>query len=315
MKSELRKDYLEDKYVIIAPARGKRPHELVAAAGSRQQAAGSKQQAARWACHLCPGQIDRERPLLTVGGRKKWSVKVVANKFPAVSTASSGAYGRQEIVIETPDHRLGLENLPATQIAQVLGAYTVRTEQIMKDPRIQYILIFKNSGERAGATLSHAHSQIFATALVPPHLKDKAERAQAYRARTGRCAYCDIIARERKGARLIFENRDLVVFTPYASVWSYEVWLLPKRHIDNITKLSAPEQRAWAAALKRLLGRVRRLGLPYNYYFHQVVRNQDEHLYLKLIPRASVLGPVELGTGLAINSVPPEEAARFYRGR
>lgn len=308
MPSEIRKDYIEEKYVIIAPDRGKRPHDVVDESGIRNQEAGGT-------CHFCPQQLDREKCLLEVGTHGRWRIKVIPNRFPIVSADNPKAYGRHEVVVETQEHERGLEDLPATHIAKLLEVYADRTRAMMDDNRIAYILIFKNSGERAGASIIHAHSQILATDFVPPHLLEKAQRVQAYRLRTGRCVFCDIMNRERKSPRAVYEDHEVVAFTPYASQYGYEVWILPKRHVDNITNLSTAERAAWSAVLKRLLTMVGRLQLPYNYYFHQVVRNEDEHLYMKIVPRTSVVGPVELGIGIAVNTVSPEAAARLYRGR
>lgn len=288
MKSEIRKDYIQDKYVIIAPRRGARPHEL--------------HDIKR--CVFCPSKTKNAA----------WDVKVIPNKYPAVTLGNPKAYGTQEIVIETPRHNVHLEDMDVPDIARVLEVYAERTKAISEISKIEYILIFKNSGGRAGATLGHAHSQIFATQFLPPHLMDKSQQAQAYKLRTGRCVYCDVIARERKGPRLVSDDGLTVAFTPYASMHNYEIWILPRRHVDNITELTEPERLSWAAHQKRLLGKISTLKLSYNYYFHQVVNDEDQHLYMKITPRGSVWAGVEIGSGLIINPVSPEEAAKYYRG-
>lgn len=307
MLSEIRKDYIEEKYVIIAPDRGKRPFDVAHRVPGGRRSTGD--------CHFCPRQLDREKCLLEVGPHGRWRIKVIPNRFPIVSPDNPKAYGHHEVVIETPDHKRNLEDLPATHLTKLLDVYADRTKACMEDSRIEYILIFKNSGERAGASITHAHSQILGTDFVPPHLFEKAQRLQAYRLRTGRCEYCDILRRELASPRKVYADKHIVAFAPFASQYGYEVWVLPRRHVDNITNLSAAERAAWARALKRLLQKVNRLGLPYNYYFHQVVRNEDEHLYMKIVPRISVVGPVELGIGIAVNMIRPEDAARYYQTR
>ncbi|KKU73551.1 MAG: Galactose-1-phosphate uridylyltransferase [Parcubacteria group bacterium GW2011_GWA2_47_26] len=301
-RSELRKDYIQDKYVIIAPRRGKRPQKMET---------GPKTTIPP--CRLCPGQIDKEPFLLEVWGKKEWLIKVVANKFPAVSLDNSKAYGTQEVVIETPEHGKHLEELSDDQVAKLFWVYAGRTKTISENKKIEYILIFKNSGGPAGASLQHAHSQIFATHFLPPNLFDKSQKVQSYKLRTGRCVYCDVLQKEKRGARFIWDDNNVIAFAPYASLHNYEVWILPKRHLDNITNLTEAERFSWAKILRHVLKKIVALNLPYNFYFHQVIHDEDQHLYMKITPRGSVWAGVEIGSGLIINPVSPEEAAEYYR--
>lgn len=303
MKSEIRKDYIQEKYVIIAPRRGKRPHdfhkEIVEPVNE--------------SCVFCRGAIHPKEILATDGPKKKWNIAVVANKYPAVSIHNPKAYGRQEVIIETPDPAKQLEELPLKHIEKLLEIYAKRTKDISRDKKIQYILIFKNNGGHAGASLRHSHSQIFATEFLPPHLIDKSQKAQEYTLKHNSCVYCDVITKERKGPRLVWENHRVIAFTPYASIHNYEIWIMPKRHIDNVTDLDAIERAEFAKLLKSILRAIGTLGLPYNYYFHQVINDEDQHLYLKITPRGSVWAGVEIGSGLIINPVSPEDAAKFFR--
>ncbi len=303
--SEIRKDYIQDKYVIIAPRRGARPHEFKKSAPH----AHPEQKV----CHFCPENLDRETYLLEVGGNHKWLIKVVPNKFPAVALENPKAYGVQEVVVETPKHGQHLEDLPENHLAKLLSVYAARTQAISEDKKIEYILIFKNEGGPAGASIHHAHSQIFATKFLPPHLFDKSQKMQAYKIRTGHCVYCDVIAKERQSPRLVYEDKQVLAFTPYASMHNYEIWILPKRHLDNVTLLTEKERLSWAKILKRVLRKIAALGLPYNFYFHQVIHDEDQHLYMKITPRGSIWAGVEIGSGLIINPISPGEAAKYYR--
>ncbi|MCH8275333.1 MAG: S-layer homology domain-containing protein [Armatimonadetes bacterium] len=89
--------------------------------------------------------------------------------------------------------------------------------------------------------------------------------------------------------------------------------VLPRRHLDNVTQLTHAEHIAWAKILKKILKKIGKLGLPYNYYFHQVINDEDQHFYMKIIPRGSVWAGVEIGSGVIINPIPPEEAAIYYK--
>ncbi len=304
---EIRKDYIQDKYVIIAPVRGKRPHNI--------ERPEQKKPAKAKDCFFCPSKVDKVKDHLTIyrPDKKSWYVKVIPNKFPAVSHGHPKAYGIQDVVIETPDHQPELEDLSVDHLAKILEAYSIRTHEISKDNKIEYILIFKNNGGKAGASIEHAHSQIFATQFLPPHLMDKSQKQQEYKIKNRHCIYCDVINKERNGPRWIFENGHVVCFTPYASMHHYEVWIMPKRHLDNITQLTDEERLSFAKILKHIIKKIGSLGLPYNFYFHQVINDTDQHLYLKIKPRGNIWAGVEIGSGLIINPVLPEEAAEFYR--
>lgn len=306
-KSELRKDLIVDKYVIIAPRRGQRPHDVK----TRQESASSS-----YPCGFCPVNIDRVKDLAHIGPRlKNWKIKVVKNIYPAVSLDNPRAYGVQEVLIETPDHHTPLDELPIEHIAALLRMYADRTKAISTNKKIEYIMTFKNSGGTAGASLQHSHSQIFATNFIPPHLLHRSQKAQEHRMRTGRCAYCDMIKIEEKSPRLVYKDKLVTVFCPYASENNYEVWVMPRRHIDNITLFTPKERLAMAKYLQRCLAKISELQLPYNYYFHQVVNDDDQHVYIRIRPRGSVWAGVEIGSGVIINPIPPEKAALYYKKR
>ncbi len=305
MNSEIRKDYIQDKYVIIAPHRNKRPRDIVKPVITNSAESQKK-------CVFCPEGVFKNLIKDRMGPLKKWEILVLKNPFPAVTLDNPKAYGIQEVIIDTPDHIKELEDLSIDQVSKVLEMYAKRTKIISKNKKIEYILIFKNNGGRAGASLQHTHSQIFATAFLPPHLFDKSQKIQEYKLKNGTCIYCDIIKKEKNGSRFVWEDKNVIAFTPYASMYNYEIWILPKRHLDNITCLNQAERKSWAKILKMILEKIGILGLPYNYYFHQVIHDKDQHLYMKIVPRGSVWAGVEIGSGIVINPISPEQAAKFY---
>lgn len=306
-RSEIRKDYIQEKYVLVSPRRSNRPNQF---GGGGEDCPLIKPADSP----LSPHNINQEKPLDMVGPKRNWRIYVVPNKFPAVSLDNPRAYGAHELVIETPNPNIHIEDLPTKHVAEILDVYARRTLALSKNPRIKYVLIFKNSGGRAGASLCHAHSQIFATEFVPPTLLDKSARVQAHRAKYSDCIYCDVVKKERLSKRFIWEDQNIVAFCPYASMHNYEVWILPKRHRDNITQLNHSERLSWAHIMRKVLFAINhKLLLPYNYYFHQLVDDVDQHFYMKIIPRGSSWAGVEIGSGLIINPIPPEDAAKFYR--
>lgn len=300
--SEIRKDYIQEKYVIIAPKRAKRPHETGEAELKK----------AKKVCPFCQENLEKANKLLSLSSEED-QIVVIPNKFPAVAIDNPKAYGTQEVVVETNDHAKDLEEHSAEHIANLLEAYSKRTEEISKDEKIDYILIFKNSGKPAGASLLHPHSQIFATKFLPPHLFDKSQKIQEYKLKYGTCVYCDTITKERKSTRFVWEDKHIIAFCPYASIHNYEIWIIPKRHLDNVTCLNREEELSFARILKHILKKIKKLGLPYNYYFHQVIHDEDQHLYMKVVPRGSTWAGIEIGSGVVINPITPESAAEYYR--
>lgn len=300
MKAEIRKDYIQEKYVIIASRRKKRPQE-------------TKNPNSLKKCVFCPKGIEKKLIIRKPLQKEKYKIFVIKNKYPAVDLNNPKAYGKQEVVIETDDHQKQLEDYSVSHIAYLFKIYAERTKEILKNKKIEYILIFKNTGGRAGASLKHSHSQIFATSFLPPHLLDKSQKTQEYKLKYGSCCYCDVIKKERKSPRFVYEDKNAIAFTPWASIHNYEVWILPKRHIDNITGLNQQERISFAKILKKISQKLKKIQFSYNFYFHQVVHDEDQHLYLKITPRGSVWAGVEIGSGVVINPISPEEAAKFYR--
>lgn len=303
MKSEIRKAYLLNKYVIITPGRAKRPRDI------KEQTVIKRTSD----CPFCPEKIDKNNIVDKTEKGGKWQVLSINNIYPAVSLDNEKAFGRQEVVIESRRHSKELADLDEEQIEQVLRMYAKRTEAISRNEKIDYILCFKNQGSKAGASVVHAHSQIFATHILPPDIHKELGLAQDYEVKHNVCPYCDIVKKEIKSERNIYDDRYIAAFTPYASEYHYEAWIFTKRHLDNITKLNDNEFRSFTRAYKKILVKLQALDLSFNCFLHQVISNRNQHLYMKIQPRDSVWAGVELGSGLVINSISPEMAAKYYR--
>lgn len=304
-KSEIRKDYFLDQHVIITPSRSKRPIDV-----KQEKIAKTSPN-----CPFCIDNLDKTNIVDRINKvkSKKWQVVSINNIFPAVTLNNKKACGKQEVIIDTPDHGLDLADLSEKQISIVLEMYKKRTEILSKNKKLNYVLCFKNHGIKAGASLKHSHSQIFASNLVPKELKEEAELAENYKIKHNSCVYCDILNKEVKSKRVIFENKHIACFSPYASKYHYEAWIFPKRHLDNITLLNKVELKSFAKALKMITKKLQALNLDYNFFLHNVISNDKQHFYIKIQPRDSIWAGVELGSGLVINSIPPEEAAKYYR--
>ncbi|MCD6471145.1 DUF4931 domain-containing protein [bacterium] len=307
MKSEIRKDYFLNRYTIFAPARQKRPKEKEI----------EEEEERKDRCVFCPGGKGLEKKYLIkkYGPKKPWSIAVIKNKYPIVTLDNKNAYGEHEIVIETPIHEKRLYQFSIEEIINLIKVYRERTKEISKIKDINYILIFKNEGVKSGASLVHSHSQIFSSKIIPPDVQKEWQTAHQYEEKHGVCPYCEIIKREEKSERRVFVDKDIVAFCPYASRFHYEVWIFPRRHIDNVVQLNNKEIRSMAKVLKLVLSKLNALGLGYNFFLDQLITDKNQHFYLKIQPRATIWGGVELGSGLIVNTIFPEIAAKFYRSK
>jgi len=303
IKSEIRKAYLLNKYVIITPGRAKRPRDVKEETIIKRSSE----------CPFCPENINDENITDQIKINGKWRVLSIKNIFPAVTLDNDKAYGTQEVIIENRDHSKEMSDLNERQIKNVLKMYAKRTKEISKNEKIDYVLCFKNQGSKAGASIIHAHSQIFASHILPPDVHEELGLATSYKIEKHSCPYCDIIKKEMNSPRKIWENKFACAIAPYASEYHYEAWIFTKRHIDNITNCNEQELDSLAAALKKILVKLKKLDLSFNFYMHQVISDKNQHFYIKIQPRDSVWAGVELGSGLVINSVPPEVASEYYR--
>ncbi len=331
---ELRKDPVIGRWVIIATERGKRPSDF-----SVDMEAMDKK-----GCPFCEGSEDKTPPEIYAlrspqshPNGKGWEVRVVPNKFPALriegelDKAGVGMYdrmngiGAHEVIIETPMHGKKIESLAIDNMGHVFEAYKIRMLDLMNDQRFRYIIVFKNEGLAAGATLSHSHSQLIATPVTPKRVKEELEGAKEYFQYKDRCVYCDIIREETKQkSRVVYENKDFISFCPFASRFPFEICILPKRHSPDYHTIQPNEVTSLADVLKVTLNKLSKaLNKPqYNYIVHTgpvrrarqgywTTIDQDYHWHIEIMPRLTKVAGFEWGTGFYINPTIPEEAAKF----
>ncbi|MBL7054097.1 DUF4931 domain-containing protein [Patescibacteria group bacterium] len=307
MKAEIRKDYFLDKHVIITPQRSSRPRSTTSKTIFLKKKA----------CPFCPSKIEKDlikkKYIFDNKNTKQWDIMVLKNKYPIVEISNPKAYGESEIIIETPIHKKELAQLELKQIKNLLEVYKDRISTLSKIPNIDYILVFKNKGGKAGASLVHAHSQVFASSLLPEDLKQEYIAILKYKQEHNSCPYCDIIIKEENSPRKIYSDKHVVAIAPYASRYHYESWIFPRRHIDNLNKLSKEEINSFSFVLKNILEKLYDIEVSYNFFLHQVISNKDQHFYLKIQPRESVWAGIELGSGIVVNSLSPEKAAKYLK--
>ncbi len=327
---ELRRDPVIGRWVIVAQERGKRPSDFATGEPLRPRATF---------CPFCPGsefatphEILSHRPPGTAPNHPGWSVRVVPNKFPALriegqlDRAGEGLYdkmngvGAHEVIIEAARHDATLASLSPAEVEGVLLAYRERIVDLKRDGRLRYIIIFKNQGAAAGASLEHPHSQLIALPIVPRNAQAELDGARAHYAAKERCIYCDILREEKRdGRRIAYENERFVVFCPYASNRAFETWIVPKAHESNFEDMPLASLPHLADALRTTLRKLDRAleNPPYNFMLHSNPLREPAspayHWHLELVPTLAGVAGFEWGTGFFINPTPPEEAAEFLR--
>ncbi|MBI5123969.1 MAG: galactose-1-phosphate uridylyltransferase [Candidatus Omnitrophica bacterium] len=286
-------------------------------------------------CPFCWGK-EKETPPEILVNRKygppnspNWTLRVVSNKFPALRIEGDlnkegigvfdmmNGIGAHEVIIETPDHFKDTADLTYQEAEEVIWAYMARSIDLRRDKRFKYILIFKNYGKIAGASLEHCHSQLIALPIVPKRVHEELEGAAAYYNYKERCVFCDLIREEQdERERVIYEDERVIGFCPYVSRFPYEIWIMPKKHMSDLTILDRDTVPSVAKALRDCLLRVKKyLGDPaYNFIVHTSPINgherEDYHWHIEIMPKLVKVAGFEWGSGFYINPVPPDMAAK-----
>lgn len=335
--NELRKDYLLDRWVVIAAQRKKRPKDYSEKFRGEGAAA---------ACPFCPGNEHMTPPasliyLIMNGELKKsrdenesrcrnWIVRCIPNLYPAftppleessqIETSLNGifisakAIGHHEVVIESPNHDEHPSSARLEQLIHVINALKDRVGYFIQKSYVKYVSIFRNYGADAGASLSHAHSQIIAAPIIPKTPKEESYASGKYYAENGKCIFCEIIGKEMGSERFIWGNNNFIVFSPWASINPFEFWIFPKRHQSTILDITTDEVKSLAEALRVSLGGLKRLlnDPSYNLGFH-MIPERHYHWHIEVYPCLSTWAGFEKSTGAYINIVSPEEAAESLR--
>jgi UDPglucose--hexose-1-phosphate uridylyltransferase len=338
--SELRRDGLSGHWVMIAPGRAERPNNFKFGRLAR----------ARASCPFCEGrenetppEIEALRKAGSVPDGGGWRVRVIPNKFPALTFPAEGlasepsirrgigeseaGVGVHEVVVDSPDHDREWADLPVGQIRNILGTFRRRLRAIASRPGIRYIQVFKNKGAEAGASIRHPHTQILALPIVPRQIRDEITALRRHRRTDGRCYFCRLIEEEGAGPRMISLDRDFVVLAPFASRFPYEAHILPRRHSPHFAETTDKELAALARTMKSVFRHLR--SSASDPAFHLILRqapsprpdrsgasrpDADAHWRFEILPVLSAIAGFEWGTGCFINPVAPERAAAALRG-
>jgi len=325
---QLRKDPVVDRWVIIASERARRLR-LVQEPETRETDS----------CPFCPGnegatppEIAAFRPGDSASNSAGWRIRVVPNKYPALQVegdlgkAGDGIYdimngvGAHEVIIESPEHNDRAEALDEKQYGEILWMYRERSLDLKQDDRFRYILIFKNRGRVAGASLSHPHSQLIATPVVPKRVMEEIRGARSYFRLKERCVFCDIVREEiNYGGRTVVVSDGFVAFAPFAPRFPFEIWLTARKHGSAFERITRAEVEELAHVLRETLRRLSKALAepPYNYMLHtspcRESDNEYYHWHIEITPRILEVAGFEWGTGFYVNPTAPEDAASYLR--
>ncbi len=327
---ELRKDPVIGRWVIISTERAERPNDFKIQLVER---------AKNNFCPFCPGheastppEVLAYRPGPANPNGPNWQLRVVPNKFPALiiegdlDREGHGLYdkmngvGAHEVIIETRDHSKSLSDLTVGEVEALLWACHDRIIDLRRDSRFRYVLVFKNHGESAGASLEHSHTQLIALPIIPRRVQSELDGAAKHYEFKERCIYCDIIAQEkRESERVVYENDEMLVIAPWAPRRPFETWILPKKHISHFEDAQNGIYPAFADALLTILKKLNALvgDPPYNFTIHSSPLQKPNlphfHWHLELTPTLTKIAGFESGSGFYINPMSPEKAAAFLR--
>lgn len=332
---EFRRDPICGRWAVVAPERAFRPITLQGAE-PRHRRNGERKP-----CPFCPGQ-EHDTPHEVLAYRDAgspadgpgWHLRVVPNRFPAVRPDIDKAFcavggmvflttpglGSSEVVIETPEHLPDPTVLSTEAFAAVFQAYRDRIHMLASDERLAYAAVFKNVGAEAGASLGHTHSQIVAMPVVPELVEAELAGGRDFLARTGRCIFCDLIARElADGRRVVGRSENFLIVAAFAPRFAYELWVLPESHGSRFECITDEASRELAGLLKRTLLALDRVQAEpaYNWFLHTAPLRSREldhyHWHIEILPRTARPAGLEWGYGCFITTVAPEAAAAHLR--
>lgn len=334
--------------VLVATARSMRPKkaEELAPRDTRKHVE---------TCPFCPGNEDKTPPQITAYPKEgAWALRIVENLYPVLGDDRSrnnlnfglqqtiDGYGRHEVIIDHHEHGRAIHEMETAHLALLFTAYRDRMRQLFEgDARLQYVLVFKNFGPAAGASIAHTHSQLIAMPVVPENVHNELANSLMFYQKHHRCIFCSLIDEaltfeatiydrdsgeiRRKinvGQFVIERSQKFIAIKPFASRFEWEVHILPLQHHSDFVDTGNDDLADLAELMRRTMARLDSVigGAQYNYFLHSVPHNSRRlehtasyHWHLEICPRTSIPTGFELGSGLFVNTISPEEAAQKLR--
>ncbi len=334
--------------VLVATARGMRPKKA-------EQPAPRETRNHVETCPFCRGNEDMTPPAITTFPEQgPWDIRIVENLYPILGDdrqtpnlafglqQTIDGYGRHEVIIDNSNHGLAVHEMTEQHLSNLFGIYRNHMESLYRsDNRLQYVLVFKNFGPAAGASIPHTHSQIIATPVIPDNVLAEVQNSRNYFQKQHQCIFCTLIDEaltfeatiydresghiRRKidvGQYVVERGKKFVAIKPFASRYEWEVHILPLKHQADFLQLTEEDRDDLARVLRRTMARLDAVlgGVQYNYFLHSLPHTSDclecdasYHWHLEICPRTSIPTGFELGSGLFVNTVSPEIAAEQLR--
>lgn len=331
---QLRQNYVLKEWVIIATERAKRPEQLKEDKDIHSQNVPVFDPN----CPFCPGNEEKSgntREFYRTGGDSTdWKLRVIPNKFPALSPMEESdvrinttgylrwmdGIGNHEVLIETPEHNLTIATMPEHSVLNVLRAYQLRLCGLMQLSHVESVILFRNHGTRAGASLVHPHSQIIALPIIPRDVIARMNESIRYHEEHRECIFCRVMKSELEdGSRIVIDGKHFVVFVPYAAYSPFSMWIYPKRHCSSFCDVYEEELVELSTIIRQALRKLY-YGLndpDYNYIIRSSPKGYQNsaffHWYITIVPRMTRTAGFELGSGMYINPTIPEENAAYLR--
>ncbi len=334
--------------VLVATARGMRPKKA-----EEQVERDSRTHVET--CPFCRGNEERTPPQIAAfPDGDDWDIRIVPNLYPVLGDDRAqpniafglqqviDGYGRHEVVIDNPSHGIALHEMREDHLARLFDVYRQRMGELYaSDPRLKYVLVFKNFGPAAGASIAHTHSQIIATPVVPENVQNEVQHSREYQRKYNHCVFCSLIDEaltyeatiydrssgqvRRKinvGQYVVERGERFVAIKPFASRFEWEIHILPLQHQSDFLKASGEDMADFARVLQRTMARLDKVvgGVQYNFFLHSVPHGSEfddcdssYHWHVEICPRTSIPTGFELGSGLFVSTVSPEAAAEALR--
>ncbi len=309
-------------------------------------------------CPFCVGNEAMTPPEIAVypaaGPAGRWAVRIVENLYPVVGDDRENpnyafglqqtidGYGRHEVIVDHPHHGIAVHEMDEAHLALLFKAYRQRMGELLAgNRRLRYVLVFKNFGPAAGASIAHTHSQLIALPVVPDNVQAEVAQSRAFYEKHHRCIFCTLIdealtfeatiydretgeikRRIHVGQYVVERGRRFIAIKPFASRYEWEVHILPLAHQADFLELADDDATDLARVMRRTMARLEAVlgGVQYNYFLHSLPHDPNGaacqasyHWHIEITPRTSIPTGFELGSGLYVNTVAPEDAAERLR--
>jgi UDPglucose--hexose-1-phosphate uridylyltransferase len=334
--------------VLVATARSMRPKKA-------EEPAPRDTRAHVETCPFCTGNEHMTPPVIAAyPGEKNWEIRIVENLYPVLGDDRSNpsltfglqqtidGYGRHEVMIDHNRHGIAIHEMSEPHLALLFSVYRDRMEQLYRsNKRLRYVLVFKNFGPAAGASIAHTHSQVIAMPVIPDNVQAEVANSRAFHRKNHHCIFCSLIDEALTFEATIYDRESgeirrkinvgqyviervgkFIAIKPFASRYEWEVHILPLQHQSDFLHISKEDLADLARVMRRTMARLDAVlgGAQYNYFLHSLPHDADfgdceasYHWHIEITPRTSIPSGFELGSGLFVNTVAPETAAEKLR--